>query len=56
MLKLSNDPKFAKKLKDIVGLYVDLPAHASPASFGRKMSAAAAAFSEGSHGHPFAIL
>ena len=26
--KLSNDPKFAKKLKDIVGLYVDSPAHA----------------------------
>src|ERR1700747_2533229 len=26
--KLSNDPKFAQKLKDIVGLYVDPPAHA----------------------------
>jgi transposase len=26
--KLSNDPKFAEKLKDIVGLYVDPPAHA----------------------------
>src|SRR6202044_3300081 len=26
--KLSNDPKFADKLKDIVGLYVDPPAHA----------------------------
>ena len=26
--KLSNDPNFAKKLKDIVGLYVDPPAHA----------------------------
>ena len=26
--KLSNDPKFAAKLKDIVGLYVDPPAHA----------------------------
>jgi hypothetical protein len=25
--KLSNDPKFAEKLKDIVGLYVDPPAH-----------------------------
>jgi transposase len=26
--KLSNDPEFAKKLRDIVGLYVDPPAHA----------------------------
>src|SRR5262245_51393528 len=26
--KLSNDPQFATKLKDIVGLYVDPPAHA----------------------------
>ena len=26
--QLSNDPKFAEKLKDIVGLYVDPPAHA----------------------------
>ena len=26
--KLSNDPQFAEKLKDIVGLYVDPPAHA----------------------------
>src|SRR5262249_46673223 len=26
--KLSNDPKFAEKLKDIVGLYVDPPSHA----------------------------
>ena len=26
--KLSNYPKFAAKLKDIVGLYVDSPAHA----------------------------
>ncbi len=26
--RLSNDPKFANKLKDIVGLYVDPPAHA----------------------------
>jgi hypothetical protein len=25
--KLSNDPKFAEKLKDVVGLYVDQPAH-----------------------------
>jgi transposase len=26
--KLSNDPEFAEKLRDIVGLYVDPPAHA----------------------------
>jgi transposase len=26
--KLSNDPKFAEKVRDIVGLYVDPPAHA----------------------------
>src|ERR1700724_3966596 len=26
--KLSTDPKFAEKLKDVVGLYVDPPAHA----------------------------
>jgi len=26
--KLSNDPEFAKKLTDVVGLYVDPPAHA----------------------------
>ena len=26
--KLSNDPKFADKLQDVVGLYVDPPAHA----------------------------
>ncbi len=26
--KLSNDPQFAKKLRDVVGLYVDPPAHA----------------------------
>src|SRR5262252_3315046 len=28
MFKLSNDPKFAEKLRDVVGLYVDPPAHA----------------------------
>ena len=28
MFKLSNDPAFAEKLKDIVGLYVDPPDHA----------------------------
>ena len=26
--KLSNDPRFAEKLRDVVGLYVDPPAHA----------------------------
>jgi transposase len=26
--KLSNDPKFAEKLKEVVGLYIDPPAHA----------------------------
>ncbi|APO71662.1 IS630 family insertion sequence transposase domain-containing protein (plasmid) [Rhizobium gallicum] len=26
--KLSNDPKFGEKLSDVVGLYVDPPAHA----------------------------
>jgi hypothetical protein len=26
--KLSNDPKFTDKLRDVVGLYVDPPAHA----------------------------
>jgi hypothetical protein len=26
--KLSNDPEFVPKLRDIVGLYVDPPAHA----------------------------
>lgn len=26
--KLSNDPKFVDKLRDVVGLYVDSPAHA----------------------------
>ena len=26
--KLSNDPEFADKLRDVVGLYVDPPAHA----------------------------
>ena len=28
--KLSTDPKFAEKLRDVVGLYVDFPAHAQP--------------------------
>jgi transposase len=28
VFKLSTDPKFAEKLKDVVGLYVDPPAHA----------------------------
>ena len=34
--KLSNDLKFAKKLHDVVGLYVDPPAHASVMSFDEK--------------------
>jgi hypothetical protein len=28
MFKLWTDPKFAEKLNDVVGLYVDPPAHA----------------------------
>src|SRR6202046_5946045 len=28
LFKLSNDPQFAAKLRDVVGLYVDPPAHA----------------------------
>jgi hypothetical protein len=28
--KLSSDPKFAEKVEDIIGLYVDPPAHADP--------------------------
>jgi hypothetical protein len=34
--KLSNDPKFAEKLKDVVGLYVDPPAHAVVLSVNEK--------------------
>ena len=34
--KLSNDPKFADKLRDVVGLYVDPPAHAIVLSFDEK--------------------
>jgi transposase len=34
--KLSNDPNFAEKLKDIVGLYVDPPAHAIVLSLDEK--------------------
>ena len=36
--KLSNDPQFAEKLKDIVGLYVDPPAHAVVLSVDEKRS------------------
>jgi transposase len=36
--KLSNDPKFAEKLKDIIGLYVDPPAHAIVLSVDEKRS------------------
>ena len=34
--KLSNDPRFAEKLRDIVGLYVDPPAHAMVLSVDEK--------------------
>ncbi len=34
--KLSNDPDFVSKLQDIVGLYVDPPAHAIVLSFDEK--------------------
>ena len=34
--KLSNDPKFAEKLKDVVGLYADPPAHAVVLSIDEK--------------------
>jgi hypothetical protein len=34
--KLSNDPKFAEKLKDVVGPYVDPPAHAVVLSIDEK--------------------
>ncbi len=34
--KLSRDPKFAEKLRDVVGLYVDPPAHALVLSFDEK--------------------
>jgi hypothetical protein len=36
--KLSKDPKFAEKLKDVVGLYVDPPAHAVILSVDEKRS------------------
>ena len=34
--KLSNDPKFVEKLRDVVGLYVDPPAHAVALSVDEK--------------------
>lgn len=34
--KLSNDPNFVEKLRDVVGLYVDPPAHAIVLSFDEK--------------------
>src|SRR5438094_606599 len=34
--KLSSDPKFVEKLRDVVGLYVDPPAHAVVLSFDEK--------------------
>jgi hypothetical protein len=43
--KMSNDPKFADKLRDVVGLYVDPPAHAvvltRPRCWPRSMSSTA---------------
>ena len=36
--KLSNDPRFVEKLRDVVGLYVDPPAHAIVLSFDEKRS------------------
>lgn len=36
--KLSNDPNFAAKLRDIVGLYIDPPAHAVVLSVDEKRS------------------
>jgi hypothetical protein len=38
--KLSNDPNFAEKLKDVVRLYVDPPAHAVVLSVDKKRSCA----------------
>jgi len=35
-LEISNDPKFADKIKDVVGLYVDPPAHAVVLSIDEK--------------------
>src|ERR1019366_10747185 len=34
--KLSNDKRFAEKLRDVVGLYIDPPAHAVVLSFDEK--------------------
>ena len=34
--KLSNDPNFVEKLRDVMGLYVDPPAHAIVLSFDEK--------------------
>jgi hypothetical protein len=34
--KLSNDPKFAAKLKEVVGVYIDPPAHAVVLSLDEK--------------------
>ena len=35
--KLSNDPRFVDKLRDVVGLYVDPPAHAIVLSVDEKV-------------------
>ena len=37
--KLSNDPNFVDKLRDLVGLYVDPPAHAIVLSLDEKIQA-----------------
>jgi hypothetical protein len=42
MFKLSTDPKFADKLKDVAGLYVDPPAHAVVLSVDEKSQCLAA--------------
>src|SRR3546814_13555998 len=36
LFKLSNDPQFVEKLRDVVGLYVDPPAHAIVLSLDEK--------------------
>ena len=45
--KLSNDPKFAEKLKEVIGLYVDPPAHAVVLSLDEKSQIQAPCSSQG---------
>jgi len=45
--KLSNDPKFAEKLKEVVGLYIDPPAHAVVLSLDEKSQIQAPCSSQG---------